>query len=470
MHLFLSGDSLNRRDDSEPIYSTSNIPPKHKLSINFSIEKKYIQSFIENLYLITMEENGFCYFYPSPREFDNLCRFEWHYDFRGKLYFLRIGLLFRINNSKINDICCSIQQHEKYIDLKKEILDCNITEKELKEIELFIYNKINEAKERITAKRNKIFNRIYYIKTRRPIENLTYLNMKNILLMPTYSLNSELITSIILPIDAFSFFDSNRFGEEKINLFCAFYTLSVGFIELINENKLPFISYVSINEKEKYLNKIDSLYPNCQTELFGFKYIENEEFNMLNWLYEAFYKIDDINKKKVTNIIFAYYAGKEALKYNKTLALVSFVSCMSSISKIFESEYSNENGDRKTIVYYLSQKLNIENNSIEYKDLDKWSKKIYNDHRSSYVHGSSHKFEEYSKNFDGANFANLPNALPSQDRVVSKQYEYNNDFIIAQEVVKFMIIRCFQDLSGIEYEDLDKFESIDFSIKPISEG
>lgn len=471
MNLFFSGNPLNMKDDIEAIYTLPNfLPPRHELDIKFSIEKKDINSFIENLYLITMEENGFCYFYPNIEKFDNLCRFEWHYDFRGKLYFLRIGLFFRINNSRLKDICCSIQQHEKYIDPKKEIVDCNITEKELAEIESFIYSKIEKAKKRIISKRDKVFNNIYYIKTNRPIKDLTYLNTKNILLMPTYSLNSELITSIILPINAFSFFDSNRFGKEKIHLFCAFYSLAVGSIKLESENKLPSISPISIDNKEKYLKNIGSFYPDCQTELFGLKYLESGDFNMLDWLYKAFNKIDSNNIKKVTNIIFAYYAGQEATKNNKTLALVSYVSCMSSISKIFESEYSKENGDRKTIVYYLSHKLNIESDSIEYKDLDKWSKKIYNDHRSSYVHGSSHKFEEYSQNLDGNNFAGLPNAIPSQDRVVSKQYEYNNDFNIVLEVVKFMIIRCFQDLSEIKFDDINKYETINFSIKSTSEG
>jgi hypothetical protein len=472
MHSFISGNPLNRRNDNEPIYVGSNIiPPKHNLSISFSIDKKHIKLFIENLYFITMEENGYCYFYPNPKESYNLCRFEWHYDFRGIPYFLRIGLFFSINNSKLENIGCTIEQHEKYKDYKKEIPDCNIIDKELNEIKSFIMAKIEKAKERIFLERSEIFNRIYYIKTHRPVKELTYLYNKSIVVLPTYSSEkNELVTSIILQINAFSFVDCSRFGEEKINLFCAFFSLAVGYIKLSREEKFPLVSPIPVYDRELQLKNIESFYPNCKTELFNFKYLCDEDFDFLNWLYESFDNMKGNDIKKVKNIIFAYYAGEEVKQYNKTLSLVSFVSCMNSISKSFESKYFEENGDRKTIVYYLAERLNIKNNTTEYTDLEKWSKKVYNDHRSSYVHGSNHKFEEYAQNFDGGTFPGLPTALPSNDRIVSKQYEYNNDFEIAQKVVKFMLISCFQDFSGIKFDKLDEYKNIDFSVKSNYQG
>lgn len=471
MNLFFSGNPLTRRDDDETIYVASNVlPPISKLSIDFNIDKKDIKTFIENLYFITMEENGYCYFYPSPQESSNLCRFEWHYDFRGKLYFLRIGLFLTVNKSGLKDVSCSIEQHEKYKDYKKEIEDCNITDEELDEIKRFIMSKIEKAKEYITLERSEVFNIICYVKTQRPLENLTYLDNKSILLMPTYSLEGEFITSIVLSIKAFSFMDSKKFADEKINLYCAFFSLAVGYIELNREKNFPLISPISINDKESYLKNIESFYPNCEKELFGFKYLDNKSIYLLNWLYETFDKIEGKNKRKVKNIIFAFRAGKEATKFNRTLSLISFVSNMNSISKIFEPEYFNENGDRKTIVHYLSKRLDIKDNTEEYKHLEKWSKKIYSDHRSSYVHGSNHKFEEYSQNFEGENFLGLPSAIPSQDRVVSKQYEYNNDFDISEKVVKFMIISCLQDLSEVVFKDLEEYMSIDFSVRAINEG
>ena len=471
MHIHISGNPLNRRDDNETIYVTSNvIPPKHSLDIDFKIEKKDIKSFIENLYFITMEENGYCYFYPTPEESDNLCRFEWHYDFRGKLYFLRIGLFFRVNNSSLKDIYCSIEQHEKYKDYKKEIPKCEINSNELNEIKKFILDKVDKAKERILLDRDKVFNRIYYLETNRPIEHFTYLDNESILLFPTYSSEGKLITSVILEIKAFSFVESSNIGDEKINLYCAFFSLAVGFVKIISKDEFPLISDGLITNKELYDKKISSFYPNCQKELFGLKFLDETKFKLLNWLYESFDNIKEKNKRKVKNIIFAYYAGVEAKRFNKTLSLVSFVSCMNSISKIFEPEYLKDNGDRKTIVYYLSKNLEIYKVTNSYLDLDKWSKKIYNDHRSSYVHGSNHKFEEYSQNFDGNSFPGIPSAMPSHDRVVTKQYEYKNDFEIAEDVVKFMIIKCFQDLSGIEYPEISSFMDIDFSLKSNYEG
>ncbi len=471
MRLFLSGNPINKRTDKIPIYPLhTHLPPTMDWTISLEINKCDTSLFIEHLHFITMEENGFSYFYPDSDAGTNLCRFEWHYDFRNQPYFLRIGLCFKVMKSKIYDVVYSVQPHEKYQDIKKEVEDPLITDEEQKEIELFISELIETAKKRISNSREEVFNRLYYIQLQKPVKEVTYINNNKIMLLPSYFLDGQLITSIIIPTLGFSYLDSNRFGDEKANLFFALFTFTVGHIKLIHDSEFPLVSKLDFKNRELHLKKIKSFYPNCKPEIGDMTYIDNNDIELMNWFYQALDNIEGKNRRKIINILFTYYASVEAQKNNKTLALVGFVSSMNAISKILEEEYFKENGDRKTIIHYLSTILDINLESSDYKALDKWSKNVYNDHRSSFVHGANHKFEEYSQNMDGKNFAGLPSSIPSLDKPVSKQYEYVNDLNIAIKVSRLMVVNIFESFSGIIFDTKESFTDINFSMESTSEG
>lgn len=471
MKLFLGGNPFNRRTDKIPIYLLHNyLPLNMEWTIPLEVDKADTSLFIEHLYFITMEGNGFSYFYPDHDKGTNLCRFEWHYDFRNEPYFLRVGLCFKVMKSKIYDVVYSIQPHEKYQDINKEVEDPLITDEEQKEIELFISELIETAKKRTSEKREEVFNRLYYIQLQKPVKEVTYINNNKIMLLPSYFLDGQLITSIIIPTLGFSYLDSNRFGDEKANLFFALFTLTVGHIKLVHYSKFPLVSKLDFKDRELHLKKIKSFYPDGKSEIGDMTYLDSNAIALIDWFYQALDNIEGKNRRKVINILFTYYASVEAEKNNKTLALVGFVASMNSISKILEEEYFKENGDRKTIVHYLSTTLNIDLESSDYKALEKWSKNVYNEHRSSFVHGANQKFEEYSQNMDGKNFAGLPSIIPSSEKPVSKQYEYNNDLNIAIKVSKLMVINIFESFSGIIFDTKKSFTDINFSMESTPEG
>lgn len=471
MRLFISGNPLNKRTDKTPIYPLhTHIPPLLEWDSPLDIHKSNTSEFIEHLYFLTMEENGFCYFYPDNDAGTNLCRFEWHYDFRGNPYFLRLGLCFKVKKSELLDVGYSVQPHEKYQDISKEVEDPQITDEELKEIESFISNIIETAKERTRNNREEVFNRLYYFESQKPVKEPIYLH-SNMMLLPSYKLNEKLVTAMIVPTLGYSYIDSKRFGDEKVNLFLAIYSFSIGYAKLFYSEKLLLISKLDYRDAELHLKKLDSLYVDGESSEFGnLPIIDETEIAMINWFYDALDKMEHANRRKALNILFSYYASIESQRSNRTLALVGFVACMNSVTKLIEKEYFSENGDRKTIVHYLAKRLDIEKESSQFKALEKWSKNVYNDHRSSFVHGANHKFEEYSQNMDGKNFAGLPPSLPSIEKHISKQYEYINDYNIAAKVAKLMVIDIFEILSGVPFVKKELFTNIDFSLESMPEG
>lgn len=471
VRIFLSDNPLNKRTDKTPIYTLhTHLPPTIVWKKSLDIHKSNTSEFIEHLYFLTMEENGFSYFYPDNDTNTNLCRFEWHYDFRGEPYFLRLGLYFKVKKSEIIEVVYSVQSHEKYKEISKEVKDPQITDEEHKDIESFISKKIETAKERTKNNREIVFNRLYYFESQKPIKEPTYFN-NNIMLLPSYKVNEKLVTAMIIPTLGYSYIDSRRFGDEKANLFLAIFSFSIGYAELFHNNKLPLVSELDYHESELHIQKLESFYPDGKSSEFGnLPNIDETEIEMINWFYNALETIKNDNRRKALNILFSYYASIEAQRSNRTLALVGLVACMNSVTKQIEKEYFLENHDRKTIVYYLSKILKIENESNQYKALEKWSKNVYNNHRSSFVHGANHKFEEYSQNMDGKNFAGLPTSLPSIDKPVSKQYEYINDYNIAIKVAKLMVIDIFEVFSSTTFDKKEMLTDINFSLESIPEG
>lgn len=474
MGQYIGGNPLARNDDSEPIYTVpTHLPPSQDWDGELSVRRIDTASFIEHLYFITMEKNGFSYFYPNNKDEINLCRFEWHYGLEENLYFYRVGILFKVKKAKIFDIKYYIRLHDELKDIENNIHSFEIDSDVYESMMNFIQDNINKAVERLLKKREDIYNVLYYIRLIEPVKEVTFFNNKNIIVLPSYNVKDEFISAVIIPTKGFSYLDSKRFSDEKVNLFLAFLTFQNRYIKLSENQDLPrLLTSTKLNKTEQLLKKIKSFYPEGKEISFNsIPSMESKKTDIVNWLYSAFDKIENSkSKRKIVNIIFSYYSGIENMLNNRTLSLVAFIACMSSIAKLLEPEFSKENGDRKAIVFLIAKMLKYESKTDSYLLLDKWSKKVYNDHRSSYVHGANHAFEAYSQNMDGNSFAGLPRAIPAQDKPVGKQYEYENDFKIAIKVSELMIIKCFESLSGLSSDGLEINMDIDFFLEDMAEG
>ncbi|MCG8632463.1 MAG: hypothetical protein MI863_01480 [Desulfobacterales bacterium] len=468
MNIFLGGNPLNRNDDKTVIYSQPQfMPPLTKLESFPKIKKNNVTQFVEHLYFLTMERNGFSYFYPNLETGTNLCRFEWHYDYLGKLYELRLGLSFKVTNSKVTDIGYYVVPHEHYENLEAKRDTFSIDGQEFDKIKTFISNSVNEAVSRIDQKAETAFNILYYIELTSPAVDVIELT-ENIKILPSRLVNGKVISAIIIHELGHSYLSAKRFSDEKVNLVCAVMSLKIHKVNLTNIQKFP--SHIMPVDKPFNLSDVDlnKFYPDTKADIPGIKkHINKEDSDFINATFKAIFTCScPKTKRTITNMLFSYYSARETEAINKTVALVSYVACLDAIAKLYCSEIRDKNGSRKALVQSIIQLLSL---SEQESKIDKWSKRIYNDHRSSYVHGANIRFEEFSQNMDGKNFAGLPKALPVESKPVSKQYEYNSDYEILRKVTLVTLLRYIESTTCVSLKT-EGFDEINFSGDSVPEA
>lgn len=463
MKISFGGNSLTRKKDKKPIYSQTFYMPKGSpWNDSLKVKKKNVPSFIKNLYEITMDENGFSYFLPYIETGNNISRFEWHYGLRGDDYFLRVGVILHVKNSIINKVNVFYTTN-KFLEKMDEKENVKLTDDENDNLVEFIESKFNKAIEMLDKEDEHIFNIIRYVKLTSNITELFYIE-KEFALLPAQKIDNEIYSALVIPVKGNSYLSCVAKADERANMICAIISLLGEFVQLkYPETETPSACPTEPFNKEILLKNLDLFYPNGEVEFnsMGMKKTALE-LNILNSVYKAYVGLDASSYKKLTNIIFTYYTAKEAVKINKTLALVSHVACLDAIAKDCNPDFCKENGARKAIVNHIKDVLSED---IIFNDIDKWSKRIFNDHRSSYVHGATIRFSEYSQNMDGKNFQGLPNALPTETKPYSKQYEYENDLEILVKVNEIILLKYIEYLSNEELFSEDFSKKLDFSMK-----
>lgn len=473
MNIFTTGNPLKRNNDKIPIYTSfTHMPVGTTFDLPVDLKKENIHDFILNLYYITIEKNGFSYFYPNSNENYTLCRFEWHYNFRGKKYFLRIGLTFEVKESTILNVKYYIEPHEYY---EKEVYKGNkvtsfeITEEEKKEIDSFLEKIIKKAFFRISSTPKDTYNILKYIELTNPIKNVIDLT-EGIKILPSRIIKNKIVSVAILPIKGFSYNDCLRFAEEKINLLCAFFTLVNNYAKVKSQEELPLIIEEEKLNKINFYDDLNKFYPNAEKNTdnismlpeFSIKDKEN-----LYWIYNSYKNINtsDKNKSIIINIVFSYYSAIKAMKNNRTLSLTCFVACLDSIATKCEPKYKIKHGIRKTIEYYLGKNLK----NINITEMEDWIKRVYYKHRCDFVHGANIKFLEYTQNMDGKQFAGIPISIPINNKIITEQAEYKSDLEVLIGVTEICIYKYLEKISEIKYFNDAKFKNIKFKPEAKSE-
>jgi len=461
MNIFLGGNPLNQKEDTTPIYtSPCSIPPLSDYESFPAIKKANVAEFIEHLYFITMERNGLSYFYPNLETGENLCRFEWHYELLDNPYELRLGLSFKVNNSIITEVGYYFVPHEHYEDSSKRE-EYLIEDIETDKITEYIKDSVKKALLRIEHNEKNTYYSLYYIELSNPVLNIIEIT-KEFKILPSRLINGTLISAVVIETIGHSHLSVQRFADEKINLMCALISLIINTAKLAHIKNFPSC-ISSPNKGFQYSDEnIEKLYPDTKSDLPGInKYIEDDD---IKFIIKTFMLLDTNErvkaKRKIKNIVFSYYSAKETETINRTVSLVSYVACLDAIAKEYCPEVRNKDGSRKALAQLIIQLLEM---SDQKEGIDKWSKRIYNEHRSSYMHGANIRFEEFSQNMDGNNFAGLPKALPRGAEPVTKQYKYESDYRILKKVSLSVLIKYIEIISGIHLDKPDLNDKIDFS-------
>lgn len=475
MNIFMGGNPLATNDDNTPIYALRNfIPPSIEMESFPEINSSEITDFLWNLYYVVMEENGMCYFYPNFDDDANICRYEWHYDFRGQKYGLRVGLLLVVEKNAIKQSNYFIQPHDAFKEVgendskNKVKVTVELSQKETLDILEFLQKRINTSLRRILSVEKETFNHILYMKFQRPIFQTVQIT-KNVTLLESRNIGGKFVSALIISVEGDSFLSSKRFSDEIFNLVVATSSIFFGKTEAFSMDKLPLVTNIKSSSVDDLLKNTEKFYPEGDSNFAGLSQNSLDQENLTN-LISIYKNIDGIEKgrRKLVNILFGYYSAIEAKDINKTLSLVAFTSCLEAIAKELYPDIKSELGSRKAIVHLIENSMDI-SNALE--SVEQWSKRIYNNHRSSYVHGANFKFEEYSQNMDGKQSAGRPKAIPVNGNIVSKQYEYESDYVVLVEATTFVLLKYINDLAeSRETYPHNKDDTVDFSMRAIPEG
>ncbi|MDN3628200.1 hypothetical protein [Vibrio lentus] len=468
MNIMLGGNPLSVNDDNTVIYTQNNfMPPLTPIESFPRVQKSEVNSFIENLYFITMENNGFSYFYPNLEAGINLCRFEWHFEYNNNPYEIRVGLSFKVENGVFSDVGYYIIPHEYYEDLDNNNNSYEIEDLAYQDMIESVNERINKAITRTRSSPESIFNVLYYVKLSNPVSCVVNLN-NGITLLPSRFVHGQLVSAVLIRQTGYSYLSAKRLSDEKVNLLCALFSLSFHKASIAAIDNLPeFIEPIQV-EFEVTDELIEKFYPNSQLPQLNNNALSNDDLCIIEQLYELFSnQFTGKIRRKMVNILFSFYSALETELVNQTVGLVSYVACLDAIAKERFSQYRDEHGSRKALVYLIEQEIP---NMGEVSTIEKWSKRIYNDHRSSYVHGANIRFEAYSQNLDGKNFAGLPKALPTESKPTSKQYEYNSDFAILKRVTQEMLLRFIEFYMGSALPEMKYRTEISFSVASVPEA
>ena len=469
MNTYIGGNPLTKRDDNTVIFTQPRfMPPLTKVESFPKVKKSEVTDFIENIYFLTMERNGFSYFYPNTETGINLCRFEWHYEYQDNPYELRVGLSFKVSKGSLLDVGFYIVPHAHYENLEQEREHYEIDGDEYNRIIECIDSMIAEALSRSKIESVTTFNVLYYVELSSMVTEVTEFN-STISVLPSRFVDGKIVSAVIIKENGHSYLSAKRFSDEKVNFLCAIMSLAVDKAKITHVENFP--SHITPVDKPFSLStdNIEKFYPDTPSSVSAnSNKLTSQTAEFISSILLSINSISCVKaKRRIKNILFSLYSAKETEGINQTVGLVSYVACLDAIAKECASTVRDEHGSRKALVHTI---IHLLSKSHEERDIDKWSKRIYNDHRSSYVHGANIKFEAFSQNMDGKNFAGLPNALPTEAKAVSKQYEYNSDYNILKRVTLAVFKKYIESITDTSFPDEDSIDEVSFKAESIPEA
>ena len=192
--------------------------------------------------------------------------------------------------------------------------------------------------------------------------------------------------------------------------------------------------------------------------------VDTEALEQFRQMYTAIRQFGENEKTRFLNRLFAHYGAVESM--NPTLSMLGLVACMTSLSSHLIEKCPgrcvcdkcdnvvlrhNLTGDRRALAKFVVESLEDEGGiEVAEKHVKDWSKAIYSDHRSEFIHAAKHKFVHYSQDLSSSNStseSNYPTAMPCESGFVGPQHHFLNDLELAFQVARILLIRDFWETS-----------------------
>lgn len=254
--------------------------------------------------------------------------------------------------------------------------------------------------------------------------------------------------------------DAQRQGVEILYLLLALCSLATGSLwKAVNIQNAPEEVRGNINRFR--ISDAHKIYAErFETASWAVSAMSKDTKALVRRLIAQYQAFDENQKKKFRDALFAHYGALGVSNENRALAIVGFLAALGALSKHLQKTCPgqvncskcgkihphNAVGDRMAITKNIQDRasraftLSAENLDV----LDKWVRRLYNKHRSQFVHSAQHRFNEYNQRTERGKASGCPSAAPTDTRIVSELNEFTSDFDKLPIISRFMLLDQFE--------------------------
>lgn len=442
-HVLITGPAEGQSSQTHAVFNDANgFPSGQTWEINVGALTVAKEEFFENLFFSTEKNGGNSYFYPNVDANCTTCRYEWHLPWRNRAAQIRLGLIFEVQRGDAPNVGLAyLGTNNGYEDRGSTNYPAKISKRKFSEFQNFLISEVIKANTPRSQREQQSWQFILYAKGSVCYWSKPFLALdRTMLVLPPRLDEGVLRTAVVIRSTGITKGEAHRKAMRKFHLTLALLSLAtggtwqasdyIGKYELM-EGKLRVRSELA-NElfpDGTYPKALGSNLPVCAVAIirYGLAILDSNK----------------ASSGKLLRALFAYYGGMLANSKTPSLASVAFtaslgvfagtnqVKCSGRIecSECGQLDWQhNLVGDRAAISELVAAALNrvFGADFTGNQQFQAWVKKVYNAHRSQYVHSASHQFSEFSQVFSRKSPSTtlVPTAIPSKGKLARSENEH----------------------------------------------
>lgn len=467
MNLFvnITGAAENQSPQKHAIRNSyQSYPTGITWTVNVGHLNTSTEEFFENLFLLAEKNGGNSYFYPDQNANQTLCRFEWHLPWRNRAATVRVGIVFHHHKGSVPTTGTGyFATEESYAKDGKEPRIKKISEKKLFQFKDFLADEIKSASRRSIDFKPMQYLFIHYVEMPHvfKVSNGFSLLGGTIRILPSRMHEEKHVAAVLVRCSGKTKGDARRASREKFSLLLALGSLAIG--STLKEVMLDKAPLEVIGKILRFkISVAEKIYGDAFTDVkFETKSLTAPSKTFWRSLVAHFDGLPESAQEDLKQAIFAHYGALRILHENQALAIVGFLAGMGALSNSYQRTCPGEVscsecgkvhshnlvGDRKAIsekvIDVMSKSFSVESDVS--KAIDSWIKRLYNDHRSSFVHSANHRFDQFNQSNQKSPTSGSPTALPSEHRIVRKLNEFSTDFGMLPSTSRILLLHEFGD-------------------------
>lgn len=397
-------------------YIAYEIPARARWMVRIDLPRKDVANFCEGLRCLVSQRNGAVFYYPNTEQNTNSCRYEWHTRWQRKKFGVRLGIYFTVTAKNLTEVECYAAYGDGHSDHGKTP---KFSEGEATNFNGEITTVINEALSWPTSE--KKLHHVVYFMTTPPfsrIEKITAIEKFGTVVFPTVisGKRNERVSAVVFNTASVFVGQAKSEALRQHAILCCLLTLAHGslfswYSPEWPRNRKPTQLIDSVSP----FPPLEKIYPHrrwrvCQDSV-------NQKFGeRLQAILSLYYGLSSEDRSKLIDPLFAFYAGKEIIGKQPTLATVAFLAALSPLASSTKCEGDmacsicgelsrkgersfrhNLVGERQALTRSIGRLFKLDSESDEYRNLDRLITRVYEKQRSAYVHGATLRHQEYNK-------------------------------------------------------------------------